>query len=232
MAAIATVTEQGSILTKQRSRWRSLPIGAGLGVAYGVAARGWMRLISTDPEFSWSGTLSILLAFGIIGLLLGLAYAAAANPAPRLPTRVAHAAGLAGIVLLAASPGVVMVPPILFGAVALHGTRPRWPWRVLLALTVGLGAVVTGVDGSAILALGALVALAVLLVSGWRFRIVCAVAAALTFGLVVIGLFGELPMWRAVAGTAGYALLIGTAARAYAGALGDRERRDEDLELA
>ena len=188
MAAIATVTEQSSILTKQRSRWRSLPIGAGLGIAYGVAARGWMRLIATDPEFTWSGTLSILLAFGIIGLLLGLAYAAAANPAPRLPTRVAHAAGLAGIVLLAASPGAVMVPPIVYGAAALRGTRPRWPWRLLLGLAAGLGVLAIGVGGSdSVLPLAALGALAVLVATGWRFRIVCAVGAALTSGLVAGG---------------------------------------------
>ena len=58
-----------------------------------------MRLISTNAEFTWSGTLFIIGTFGIIGLLLGLAYASSANPAPRLPHAYRAAVGLAGIVL-------------------------------------------------------------------------------------------------------------------------------------
>jgi hypothetical protein len=47
-----------------------------LGLAWGVLARVWMRLISTSPEFSWAGTLSILVAFGVVGLALGVIEAA------------------------------------------------------------------------------------------------------------------------------------------------------------
>jgi hypothetical protein len=37
---------------------RSAALGAALVFAWGVADRIWMRLISTDPQFSWSGTSS------------------------------------------------------------------------------------------------------------------------------------------------------------------------------
>jgi hypothetical protein len=47
-----------------------------LGVGWGVAARVWMRLISTEPSFSWVGTLMILGMAGVAGLLLGLVHAA------------------------------------------------------------------------------------------------------------------------------------------------------------
>jgi len=47
-----------------------------LGVVWGVVARIWMRLISTSPEFSWAGTLFILLGAGIVGLALGVVHAA------------------------------------------------------------------------------------------------------------------------------------------------------------
>ena len=47
-----------------------------LGVAWAVAARVWMRLISTEPSFTWAGTLIILAMAGVAGLLLGLVHAA------------------------------------------------------------------------------------------------------------------------------------------------------------
>jgi hypothetical protein len=48
--------------------------GLGLGLVWGIAARVWMRLISTEPEFSWSGTGMILGATAIGGLVLGFLY--------------------------------------------------------------------------------------------------------------------------------------------------------------
>lgn len=36
------------------------------GLALGVVARAWMRWISTDPEFTWSGTIYIIIAFMIL----------------------------------------------------------------------------------------------------------------------------------------------------------------------
>jgi len=44
------------------------------GLAWGVLARLWMRFISTDPEFTWSGTLFIVIGFGIAGLAQSGAY--------------------------------------------------------------------------------------------------------------------------------------------------------------
>ena len=53
---------------------RAAAAGLALGGGWGVAARIWMRLITTDPEFTWSGTGFILGATGIGGLALGLMY--------------------------------------------------------------------------------------------------------------------------------------------------------------
>lgn len=49
--------------------------GAGLGLAWGLAARLWMRLISTAPEFSIFGTAAILIIFTLFGTFAGLAFA-------------------------------------------------------------------------------------------------------------------------------------------------------------
>jgi hypothetical protein len=51
---------------------RPAAAGLGLGVCWGIVARVWMRLISTDPEFSWAGTGMILAVTGVSGLVLGI----------------------------------------------------------------------------------------------------------------------------------------------------------------
>ena len=40
-----------------------LMVGALGGAAFGAAFRVWMRFVSDDPAFSWSGTLIIIGAF-------------------------------------------------------------------------------------------------------------------------------------------------------------------------
>jgi hypothetical protein len=60
-----------------RRKWvhqvaRALAItGAGFlaGVIWGALARLWMRWTSTEPEFTWSGTLFIVAAFAVFGTM-------------------------------------------------------------------------------------------------------------------------------------------------------------------
>ena len=47
-------------------------LSALVGVGLGVVLRIWMRLISDDPEFSWSGTLAIVIVFTLLGVNAGL----------------------------------------------------------------------------------------------------------------------------------------------------------------
>lgn len=56
--------------------WVAALSGASLGLVWGIAARLWMRLIATSPEFSIPGTLGILLVATLFGGWAGLAYAA------------------------------------------------------------------------------------------------------------------------------------------------------------
>ena len=56
--------------------WGAVLGGAGLGFIWGIAARIWMRLISTSPEFSISGTTGILVITTIFGICTGFAFAA------------------------------------------------------------------------------------------------------------------------------------------------------------
>ena len=41
--------------------WAAILGGAGLGLVWGIAARIWMRLLSTKPVFTVTGTAAILL---------------------------------------------------------------------------------------------------------------------------------------------------------------------------
>lgn len=56
--------------------WAAVLSGAGLGLVWGIAARLWMRLIATTPEFSIPGTAGILVITTVFGAWAGLAFAA------------------------------------------------------------------------------------------------------------------------------------------------------------
>lgn len=110
--------------------------GASAGLLWGAIMRVWMRFISTNPEFSWSGTLFILGASVIAGSVLGLA-------------RKRRAVGGVGwwrlsvlsLFLLGAG-GAVMWPSVIAGAAAIGRPRPRWLRASLAVVAFAVQAVV------------------------------------------------------------------------------------------
>ena len=107
--------------------------GALLGLSWGIAMRIWMRFISTDPEFTWSGTGYILGATTLAGLLLGLGWARRV----KAKGNVWRLTGLSMLPLGAAAGGV-MIPSVALGALALG--RKNWHTAVrglLLAIAAG-----------------------------------------------------------------------------------------------
>ncbi len=109
-----------------------LVVGAVGGLAWGILMRLWMRYISTDPEFSWSGTLFILGAATVVGLLLGFARLR------RLRGGVGWWRSTALSLALLGAAGAVMWPSVVAGAIAIGRPRPAWLRWVLgiAALTV------------------------------------------------------------------------------------------------
>lgn len=108
---------------------RPIVAGAVIGLLWGVAMRAWMHYISTDREFSWSGTLFILGASVIVGTALGVAR----------HRRQSGGTGwwrlsLASLFLLGAG-GAVMWPAVILGAIAIGRPRPA-----VLRWLLGLGA--------------------------------------------------------------------------------------------
>jgi hypothetical protein len=112
---------------------RTALLGLTLGAAWGVLARVWMRLISTSPEFSWSGTLGIIGLAATLGAGVGLVHAARRGGRSRWWTLAA----VPGLVLFL-SPGLLLAPAFLLGGLA-RGARGR------VGQVVGLLAVASSV---------------------------------------------------------------------------------------
>jgi hypothetical protein len=86
-----------------------------LGVGWGVVARVWMRLIATEPAFSWAGTLMILGLAGVAGLLLGIVHAARRREGSRWWRLLALP-----VPLLFAGAGLPLLPAVVVGGWGLR----------------------------------------------------------------------------------------------------------------
>jgi hypothetical protein len=95
---------------------RGIVTGMALGLVWGVVARVFMRLLTTNPSFSWSGTLFILGLAAVAGACLGLVHAARVAERSRW-WRLAALPALA----LFAGPGILLVPAAVGMAMVLRG---------------------------------------------------------------------------------------------------------------
>jgi hypothetical protein len=115
----AEVTSTEPHGTNRKKRAASIAFGALCGFVWAVVARLWMRFISTEPEFSWAGTGYIVLIPTVIGLCMGIVHS---SPQPKL----SRAFGVGSAVFLGMGGGIIMLPTVLFGAIAIG--KSRWPW--------------------------------------------------------------------------------------------------------
>lgn len=110
------------------TRTRELVIvmfGTIAGLSLGVLARLWMRLISTEPEFSWGGTIFIVLGFTIFGLTQSVAALARRRRWRPWAARAARSGGVAGMLPLFVGAGGLMMPTVVGGGLAAW--RVEWP---------------------------------------------------------------------------------------------------------
>jgi hypothetical protein len=154
-----------------RALLRGLALGAVLGLVWGVVARVFMRLLTTDPSFSWSGTLFILGLAIVAGACLGLVHAARVAERSRW-WRLAALPALA----LFAGPGMVLAPAAIGMAMVLRGGAVV---RVVGAVVVTGSPLIAVLSGEAIdVAPAQLVGLALMVLSaaplGWGVaEVVC-----------------------------------------------------------
>jgi len=109
-----------------------------VGALYGVLLRGWMRFVSTDPEFSWAGTGVIVGAFAVLGLMVGLVGAARRKQWRRRLLAIRVVGSVLALACFQGA-GVVMFPTIVPAALAV--ARTDW-WRPLRMVLVGMAVVV------------------------------------------------------------------------------------------
>ena len=122
--------------TDRLSRPQLVLAGAVLGLTWGVLARLWMRLISTDPAFTWGGTIYILLAAMILGLGVGGAAAGRRSPR-RWARRVTRVLGGISMIFLSGAAGIIMVASVIPSTLAVFERRWWKPVRIaLLALSL------------------------------------------------------------------------------------------------
>ena len=102
--------------------------GLGLGLLWGVVARVFMRLLTTDPHFSWSGTLFIVGIGAVAGTCFGVVHAA------RVSGRRGwwRLAALPALVVFA-GPGMLLLPAAVGFAMVLRGGVVLRTAGVLLA---------------------------------------------------------------------------------------------------
>jgi hypothetical protein len=105
-------------------------LAAGLfgGFALGIIARAWMRLISDDPEFSWTGTIFILAGFTIFGFTQSIAAVGRRRAKRRWALSLARSIGVVGLLPLFVGAGAIMLPTVVGGGLALA----RVDWRRLV----------------------------------------------------------------------------------------------------
>lgn len=124
---------------------RGVGAGIAMGLAWGLVARAFMRLLSTDPEFSWSGTLGILALAAVAGGGVGLVRAARRAGRSRW-WRLSVVPGL----LLFFGQGLLLVPSAVGLALVLRGgPRTRIVGSLLAVVTPVLTVALLTGDGPA-----------------------------------------------------------------------------------
>ncbi len=108
-----------------------------------------MRLVASDPAFTWSGTLFVVGLFAAFGATQGLAAAGRIVHLRRPALTILRAVGTAGMLLTMMGAGMLLAPTVLGGGLAAHRTSwPRWlraacatiAVLTAAAVAVGLGA--------------------------------------------------------------------------------------------
>jgi hypothetical protein len=150
----------------------TIALGTLGGCVLGIVARGWMRLISTDPEFSWSGTVFIVTGFTIFGFGQSIVAVTRSRSDRRSTLTVIRAIGLATMLPLFTAAGAVMLPTVVGGGLA--AARSGWHAATRIVCLV--------------LALGPVMFVGRELVDtfGWSLRSLCGVAVMIAIYATII----------------------------------------------
>lgn len=102
------------------------------GLVLGIVARFWMRWISTDPEFTWSGTIFIILGFAIFATNQAIVFVLRKSTKSRRVTSIIRSAGVLFSLPIFAAAGAIMFPTVALASIAVW--QKRMDKKVRLAL--------------------------------------------------------------------------------------------------
>lgn len=92
------------------------------GFVLGVIARAWMRWISTNPEFSWSGTFFIVMAFMIFAINQSIVFILRKKLKRKRSVLLVRIAGVIFTLPLFTAAGAIMFPTVALASVAIWNT--------------------------------------------------------------------------------------------------------------
>ncbi len=184
--------------TRRKSPGTALTLGIGLfgGFALGVIARVWMRFISDKPEFTWSGTLAIVIGFTVFGLVQSAVAIARRRDLRRWKLTIVRVFGGIFMLQLFLAAGSVMLPTVL-GA-GLASARHDWH-RVTrgIWLLVALGPVIFVTSHDLVGSFGWSLRAAIGLL--WMLAIYAPIIAATRFVFAPQADGWRLPRWARIA---------------------------------
>lgn len=101
------------------------------GLVWGVVARVWMRFIASSPEFTWSGTLFIVIGFGVAGLAQAAVHLGRRRQLRRPGLTALRVLGVVSLLPLSFGAGALGFPIIIFAPLAM--TQTSWSARTRMA---------------------------------------------------------------------------------------------------
>jgi len=106
--------------------------GAVGGAVLGVVARLWMRWISTDPEFTWGGTIGIVIAFAVFTTTQTAIYVLRRRVRSRRFSSVLRGVGIFFSLPLFTAAGAIMFPTVALTSIALWQKKMDRKVRIVL----------------------------------------------------------------------------------------------------
>jgi len=116
------------------SSWKIVIFAMLVGLSLGTVARLWMRWISTDPEFTWGGTIGIVVVFTIFTSIQAMIYTLRKRVISKRLTLVIRCVGAFFTLPLFTAAGAVMFPTVLLASIATW--RKKIDKKVRIALSI------------------------------------------------------------------------------------------------
>jgi hypothetical protein len=118
---------------RTRKAASTLAFGFVGGLLLGVFARAWMRFIATEPEFTWSGTIGVVIGFALFGLTQSATRVTRQRSRRRIILALVRVIGVLGMLPLFVAAGAPMMPTVVGGGLALARSDWRRGARLVLA---------------------------------------------------------------------------------------------------